>query len=300
MQSILDAGVELIRWLSAHRSPALDVFFLTVTDVGSTLGYLVMLPVLWWRFSWRLAIRLFVALVVSVYLNALVKDAVALDRPFVSADITPLRTPDEYSFPSGHAQNATVFWGLLGFQVRKLWFGGVCALMIFLIGFSRIYLGVHFPSDVAAGIAFGAAIAWLFTKASPRIVARVTSLSMPSQLLVSMGLPAVLVVAHSTANAAAAMGAVSGALSGMVFARHRRLYPEVVPRHQRRASLLVGLVGLPGIYLATGAMGAFSDDSAWAWFHHWLRYAVIGLWVSVLVLRFVSVARIASPDGRRT
>ncbi|HXV60516.1 MAG TPA: phosphatase PAP2 family protein [Vicinamibacteria bacterium] len=298
MQPILDAGVEVIRWLSLHRSPALDAFFLAVTDVGSTLGYLVMIPVLWWGFSWRLAIRLFVALVLSVYLNALLKDAVALDRPFVNSDITPLRTPEEYSFPSGHAQNATVFWGLLGLHVRKLWFGGVCILMIVLIGFSRVYLGVHFPSDVVGGIAIGSSIAWLFTKASLRIVAQVTSLSMPKQLLVTMGLPAILTVTHSTANVAAAMGALAGALSGLVFARHHRLYPEGVPRSRRRAWLMVGLVGLPGIYLATGAVG-LADGSAWAGLHHWLRYAVIGLWVSFLVPRIVSFARIASPERRR-
>ena len=119
-----------------------------------------MLPILWWAFSWKLGVRLFVALVLSVYINTLIKDLVALPRPFVYADIANLRAPGEFSFPSGHAQQAAVFFGLLALHFKKRWFTIVAALTIFLIGFSRVYLGAHFPSDVLAGWTLGAAIAW--------------------------------------------------------------------------------------------------------------------------------------------
>jgi len=79
-------------------------------------------------------------------------------------DIQHLIAVGGYSFPSGHAMVATVFYGMLGYLIwlnlrersKTAWIVPVLtALLIFSIGVSRIYLGVHFPSDVLAGFAAG-------------------------------------------------------------------------------------------------------------------------------------------------
>jgi membrane-associated phospholipid phosphatase len=78
---------------------------------------------------------------------------------------------ESYSFPSGHALGSFCFYGILAWLIAtriknrgvKIFIWILAAMLILLIGLSRIYLGVHFPSDIAAG--FAAAFVWTFTVA---------------------------------------------------------------------------------------------------------------------------------------
>lgn len=291
MIEILDGGIELIRWLETHRTPLLDDFFLVVTDIGSVIGYLLILPIIWWGVSWKVGARLFVALVLSVYLNSLIKDVTALPRPFqYTTEITSLRTLPEYSFPSGHAQQAAVFWGLLALHFRKRWVTVAAVTLAFLIGFSRVYLGVHFPSDVVVGWVLGTAIALAYAKWFGPVVEWASKLELSSQTLLALGVPALLAAMHPARNAAIAMGGLAGALGGLAFAYHRGLYPEGARSHSRRAWLIVGLTGLPVIYLALRVLSPGSD-SVYYHLYLWARFAAIGLWVSFLVPRIVAYVR---------
>lgn len=288
--AVLDAGVEALRFLAEHRTPLLDVFFGLVTDLGSSVGYLVLLPLLWWGVSWKLALRLFVAIVLSVYLNALLKDTFAVERPFVYADVSALRAPDDYSFPSGHAQTAFVFWGFLALHIRRRWFSAAASLLIVLIGFSRLYLGVHFPSDVAAGWVTGGLLLAVYVPLSRGLIGRAASLPLAPQLGLAMAAPLALTILHPTRENAVALGGLAGALAGLTFARHRGLYREGAAQKSRRAWLAVGLLGLPIVYFTMRAF-APSETTASGQIYLWLRYAAIGLWVSFLVPRIVALVR---------
>lgn len=288
---ILDAGIALIQGLEAYRSPVLTSFLMAVTDLGSTIGYLLLLPIIWWGISWKVGARVFVALVLSVYINSLIKDAVALPRPFLYADdVENLRTPREFSFPSGHAQQAALFWGLLALHFRKRWFTAAAFGIIFLVGFSRIYLGVHFPSDVVIGWLLGGAIALAYARWFKPVVDWASGLELSSQTLLALGVPAALAAIHPSTNAAIAMGGLAGALGGLAFAYHKGLYPEGERSHNRRAWLIVGLAGLPVIYFLLRLL----SPGAESFYYHlylWTRFAAIGLWVSFIVPRIVSVAK---------
>jgi membrane-associated phospholipid phosphatase len=290
VSGLLDQGVELIRWIETIRNPILDTFFLAVTDIGSTVGYLVMLPLVWWGLSWKLGARLSVALVLSVYLNALLKDLIALPRPFVYAHLASLRTPDEYSFPSGHAQSAMVFWGLLAFHFQRRWFTIFAVAMASLIGLSRVYLGAHFPTDVLGGWAVGALILIGFVRWSRPLAGKVRQLSIGPQLGLALAVPSALALLHSSPNGARALGALAGALGGLSVAYHRGLYPSGDRSRSRRAWLVVGLVGLPLLYFGLRRLSP-GAESAYYPLYLWARYAAIGLWVSFLVPRIVSLVR---------
>ena len=90
---------------------------------------------------------------------AVTRVPVARERPSFWESITPELT---YSFPSGHAIGSATLAGvlvLLAWRGRWRWPVVACvAPLVLLIGFSRVYLGVHFPSDIVAG--WAAAIAW--------------------------------------------------------------------------------------------------------------------------------------------
>jgi membrane-associated phospholipid phosphatase len=105
-----------------------------------------------------------VAVLGAELLNAIMKAVVARPRPVLD---DPLLTAANYSFPSGHAMISVVVYGLLAYFIMENLHSVLsrtavmiaAILLILLIGLSRIYLGVHFFSDVAAGYAAGAA--WL-------------------------------------------------------------------------------------------------------------------------------------------
>jgi undecaprenyl-diphosphatase len=151
-------------YLHTHATPTLTKFFLIVTAFGS-IEAMVLLGVvvaagLAWRQKWTFLVTWLAAVAGSAFLNHVLKGLFARPRPHFEH---PLLVETSYSFPSGHAMESFVAYGMLSyFAVLALrsWesrVGVVCgaALLVVLIGFSRMYLGVHYFSDVIAGYAAG-------------------------------------------------------------------------------------------------------------------------------------------------
>ena len=141
-----------------------------ITMLGSTLflsllciSVFVIFIIKNWK---RAAVLLMTAAAGAVILNFVLKVSFGRTRPVPFFD-TPL--PDSYSFPSGHALYAACCYGVLAWLVAsriqnkslRILIWSFAVLLAFLIGLSRIYLGVHYPSDVIAG--FVAGIVWTLT-----------------------------------------------------------------------------------------------------------------------------------------
>jgi membrane-associated phospholipid phosphatase len=293
---VLDSGMEILSYLSRFRTPWMNALFLAFSGIGSTLGYMVLFAILWWGVSWKLGAKLFSALVLSVYLNALLKDLVAQPRPFVYSEFESITRPSEFSFPSGHAQHAALLWTLLAVHFRKRWFTIVCAAMVFFIGFSRVYLGVHFPTDVLAGWLLGAVLAHAYVRWNERFIDWADRLSFEWKLGLAFVAPAALTLLHGTPNTAMTLGILAGTLSGLVLARRQRLYAgsNSGPRRQKR--LVVGLIGLPLLYIALMILSP-EDTSRFYYLYRWLRFAAIGLWISFLVPRIASLGARRAPSS---
>ncbi|HEY3132345.1 MAG TPA: phosphatase PAP2 family protein [Acidobacteriota bacterium] len=147
-----------------YSSPWLSSLMQMLTVLGAT-AFLVPVGagvVLCLAFARRpLAALLFVIMIDgAVLLNVALKWAFQRGRPAPFFDLSP---PRSYSFPSGHALFSFCFYGFLALAVTKstqshagriaVW--GLAALIIAAIGFSRIYLGVHYPTDVLGGYVVG-------------------------------------------------------------------------------------------------------------------------------------------------
>ena len=162
----LDA--QLAQYFHAHAHPGWTMFMLAVTHLHSQLGVLAMASVLGGYFYRQRLHYWLLALAASVpggmLMNVLLKYSYQRARPQFDAPLLSLST---YSFPSGHTSGATLFYGLLAaylFGRMRHWPAraaiAVLALgLVALVGLSRVYLGVHYLSDVLAAAAFG--LAWL-------------------------------------------------------------------------------------------------------------------------------------------
>ncbi|MFN0040872.1 MAG: phosphatase PAP2 family protein [Burkholderiales bacterium] len=157
---------DLLEWFAAWRSPALDSLFTTVTWLGSLwmlapLAMLMMIGMSVHRQGAK-ALRFAVAFAGASALGYAAKFLIGRERPAL-LDPT-LSLPPNASFPSGHAMQITAFalatvWLFAPSPQRRLWLG-VALILILLVGLSRLYLQMHFPSDVLAGTM--AAALWTF------------------------------------------------------------------------------------------------------------------------------------------
>ncbi len=154
-------------WFHAHATPSLTGLFRLITELHSTSGVLVLsllftlYPVR--KSAWDLAVLVAVSVPPGMLLNVLLKNIFQRARP---AFDHPLLTLTSYSFPSGHAAAATLLYGVIAaclIPLTRGWWRILIALlaagMVALVGLSRIYLGVHYLSDVLAAIA--SSIVWL-------------------------------------------------------------------------------------------------------------------------------------------
>jgi membrane-associated phospholipid phosphatase len=157
--------VEFARWLHEHSSGALVAFFKIVTLAGNAavLGVIVVGIgfVLLRRRHANDAALLLLAFGGASVVNALLK--LVFHRPRPELAFVHL---DTYSFPSGHAAASSATFATMAYLLARrhrstaarIWIGVAAAAAIALVGFSRLYLGAHYLSDVLAGISFG--IAW--------------------------------------------------------------------------------------------------------------------------------------------
>lgn len=167
---IVQTDQAIAQALHARATPLLTSLFVLITDLGEpvTMGLLaLLLAVLYARRKlWLHLTMLAVALGGGELLNQTLKFSFARPRPYFDH---PLLVARGYSFPSGHAMGSVVFYGMLGYFAllpRRSWrirtlITAAVTLLILLIGFSRMYLGVHYFSDVVGG--YAAAGVWLST-----------------------------------------------------------------------------------------------------------------------------------------
>ena len=160
--------MDVAAWLHAHATPTMTSLMLILSDLGAPVSViaitLLTAAVLAARRCWYRLVFLLLATVGGEVVNFLMKKAVHRQRPFFE---DPIVTLTSFSFPSGHAMGSTVLYGALAAIMvwpMRQWrwrMATVCAaaLLVALICFSRIYLGVHYLSDVVAGCLAG--MVWL-------------------------------------------------------------------------------------------------------------------------------------------
>lgn len=162
----------VLLWFLAHRTPGLNRFFLLSRWLGETwvLTAIVLATALaeWVQGRRRAALVWVVAGMVGLFVGWAIKRGVARPRPHLGPWLV---FPHDFSFPSGHALGTSLVYPLLAWRLSarypaaRAWFWLAAILIVVWVGIGRLYLGVHWPTDVLGGWAIGAFIAWRATYA---------------------------------------------------------------------------------------------------------------------------------------
>lgn len=154
MEPIFTFGLEATRWLQ-HTFPQLEGFLKFMSALGQEEFYLIFLPLIYWCWDKRLGKYLVYVFLFSTGLNAMGKHLLRGPRPYWLDASLGLSQSSDYGVPSGHAQLTTTIYGFLAGWLKRGWVTLLAVFMIVAMCLSRVYLGVHFVHDVAAGFLLG-------------------------------------------------------------------------------------------------------------------------------------------------
>jgi undecaprenyl-diphosphatase len=159
MEQTLQWGLDFIRSVQTIKGPQLTAVMRIITGFGGMPVYLL-LPLVYWCVDEKKGLHLYITVLISLWINLSLKFLLDQPRPFFEGydPSVGIISASFNGLPSGHAQIALVMYFIIASWLKKKWAYVCAALLCFLIGFSRIYLGVHFPTDVAAGWLLGGVI----------------------------------------------------------------------------------------------------------------------------------------------
>lgn len=147
---------------SVHNS-ALDLIAYLFTQLHHETFYILVLPLLLWLYDKRFTRYMVSLFLLGYWSNNVLKYAFNTARPSpLEVRVLHPETGTGPAYPSGHSQNPLMFWGALAIRFHKRWFTVPAIAIIFFIGLSRLYLGLHWPVDVLGGWAIGALMLWGF------------------------------------------------------------------------------------------------------------------------------------------
>lgn len=264
--------MDTITAMQRLASPTLDRVMLLITDLGSQEAYTVLLVLAYLAVDAAFGRRLGVAFLAGAYLNDLLKQAFARPRPFeVDPDLlrsaAARETAPGSSFPSGHAQSATIFWVMAASRFGRAWFWAVAVVLVGLVAVSRVYLGVHYPVDVLVGILVGLLVVLAAA------LARRLALAPGRTAVVVAGLaaPMALHLLFKTENSHVYLAAMSAFIVGPELVTHRASGRVVT----RLAMGLLGVVMVAAAMLISSAV--LPEEVKRAVLPSYLRYLAIGL-----------------------
>ena len=163
-----DWEVSLMIWLQAHIGSFGTALFSFLSIFGEELGCVAVLGFLYWCYDKRFGRYVGMNLLVGILLNPMIKNIFLRRRPYFDipqikclkpvkkgADIYNIAA-QEFSFPSGHSSGSAIVYGSMALYKKKNSILGVIGVALpLLVGISRVYLGVHYPTDVIFGWLLG-------------------------------------------------------------------------------------------------------------------------------------------------
>ena len=184
----------LMEWLQSHLGTSVCKVISQFSALGEETVLVLLLGLIYWSLNKQMGKYLGLNMCIACVWNPMLKNIFIRRRPYFDHEnIKLLRLIDKdadlydisaqgYSFPSGHSSNAATFYGGLAKSLKKRWMTVIAVIVTFLVGFSRVVVGAHYPTDVLCGWLLGVFIIffvpWLSSKIPDRNVVYLVLLAM--------------------------------------------------------------------------------------------------------------------------
>lgn len=334
---ILDLGITIVLFLQS-MGEQLAGLMQFLSFFGDEEFFLMVMPILYWSLDAAIGLRVGLILLISSGLNHTLKLVFHSPRPFYYDEaVRAFDNETTFGIPSGHAQNSASVWGLLAALVSRSLpaFGKIAwaaaLLLTFLIGLSRLYVGMHFPTDVLMGWAVGFALVWVFLKLEAPITNRFRNQPLSTSILAIFGASLVLilldvlarlslgawsvpqgwidtaaltrpdVVPHPLAMEGifTSAGAMFGLGAGALWMRSSGGFSASGTPWKRLARYPIGVIGVAILWFGLGEIFP-REEALFSYTLRYIRYALVGLWISALApMLFIRLGLARGEDSKQ-
>jgi len=281
IESMHTAELQYIQQLQSFLGLGLRIPMQIVSLFASEAFVIAIVPAIYWCVHRKKGAELGLLVLGSAFLNLWIKQLLAWPRPYEIIPSLGLAKESTYGMPSGHSQLSVVFWAYAVQFLPKKWRVPVLIGVPLLIGFSRVYLGVHFPSDVLGGYLIGAAFFVSFKLFGRGVEKALQTAGWRLRVVLAAALSFImnLLLPGDTMIA----GAFLGAAIGFAFASRNIPLDQKDGVRQKILRYLAGLASTGIVYFAlkfaSNPLNALSSNSQ-IQLIRFVRYAIVGGWVS--------------------
>lgn len=305
MNPIYNFGIQIIQALQS-MSPALDGIMKFFSFLGTIDFYLLLIPFVYWVISASLGFRVLLLLIGTDFLTLSCKQLLHQPRPYWVGDVKPIATETSYGIPSSHASDSLAVWVYLAYCLKKIWLWVVSILVVLLIGMSRMYLGVHFPTDVLAGWLIGLVAIFLLVKGEAWLSPWLNRQSGARQIGIGFAVSMVFILAGWLINLLIAAfpdppawadyalkargishyltlsGALFGTVAGYVLMRQRAAFETKGIWWQRLLRYILGMIVMLAIYLGLDVLFGMiaGDETTIGLVLRYIRYGSVTFWAT--------------------
>ncbi len=294
MEKIWDWGLEVIRGFQTIQSPVLTSIIKVITNFGTAPVYIVILCIILWTIDYNKGFRLGFVLLFSASVNNSIKSYLNVPRPYTRDPSVGLSTETSSSTPSGHSQNSAAFWSHFAFLNKnsKRVFAFLIAFGIpLIIGLTRIYLGVHYPTDVLMGWGIGFAVSIYTILFAPLLSSLFSRIAKIFKILILAIVVAFFNILSpvDTSMQAAFFGLCLGYI---LLTDENGFNAKSGTAAQKLLRILIGIAVVAALYFGLKIVFPGEESGQYQAFR-FLRYALVGFFVSFVLPKFFVLIRIA-------